>query len=212
MQLLKVLTLCILLCIPCLAHAYGIGFDTLTAGTPVTTITASGNPDVAVSFSTTGTGSPYVADVWTTTSPVNYLSLGINDPTLSFYLSPFLPGDSIRLDFSAPVQSLSAMFIITAYGPGICPFTISDSPAGGSPNSSFSQNLDVANGYDSWAVGFSSSTPFTTAYFLSSPDGFYSFNVDDINFQTASPVPEPSTLFLLGSAGAGLWLVRKRRS
>jgi len=212
-----------LLVLPNLVQAYVINFDTLTENSSVSSINAFGTPTVSVGFSGTAAASLYVGNVWSTTSPGNYLTTGINDPDFGFYLSPFFPGDVIRLDFSAPIANLSARFIITAGGPTTSPFEISDSSTGGSVNSSAFTSLDSVNGYDSWAVGFSSATPLTTVYLISNIinqtfDDYtyllpYSFNIDDISFTAdlPTPVPEPSSLLLLGAGIAGFWLIRRRR-
>jgi hypothetical protein len=209
-----------LLFAPCLANAYGINFDTTPPDTPVSSVISGG---ITVSISSTSANPLYVGNTWTTTSYANYLTTGVNDPNFGFYQSPFLSGDVIRLDFSTAITRLSADFIITAGGPTTIPFEISDSSAGGSLNTSSFAALDVINGYDSWAVEFDSIAPFTTAYLISSIVTFdldgtnypmpYSFNVDNINFTTSeqTPVPEPSTLFLLSGGGIGLWLLRRRK-
>jgi hypothetical protein len=203
--------------VPCLAHGYSINFDALPAYSPIIAVTAGGSPDISVSFSSSSVNALYLDNAQTTTSPANYLTTGVNDPSIGFYLSPFLPGDVVRLDFSAAIFSLSADFIITAGGPTVSPFAISDSATGGSSNSISSAPLDPSNGFDLWTVAFTSSTPFTTAYLISTPASFefegnsypvpYSFNVDSIHF---SAVPEPSSLLMLALGGLGLLRAGRR--
>jgi hypothetical protein len=164
----KLVTMTIaLLLVPCLANAYGINFDSMTEDTAVSSVSSGG---VTVTMSSTSVNPLYVGKIDATTSEattsgVRYLTTGVNDPDWGFYQSPFLQGGVIRLDFSVEITSLSANFIITANGPAT-PFAISDIAAGGSVNTSSFATLGVMNDY--WSVGFNSSTPFTTAYLISS--------------------------------------------
>jgi hypothetical protein len=179
---------------PGLAHAldYAVTFDALTAGNTISQVVAAGPPAITVTVSSVAASPLYVGNVWTTTSSANYLATGTTDASLGFYLAPFLPGEVIRFDFSAPVTSLSASFVTTAGGPTDTPFAISDIPSGGSANSASKSTLDATNGYDSWSVGYAPASPFTTAYLVSTAATFdyegtsypepYSFVVDDIAF------------------------------
>lgn len=174
------------------ARAATIDFDSLAPGTAVTTL-----PGVSFAFSDPGFGLIVSTGLETTSAP-NYL--GVDDGGSEL----FLPGDVVTLAFASPIGFLSASFVSTAFTPDGA-FTL-DVGASGSAVSG-SPTAILPSGDEVFALAVSSPTPFSSARLIASDIGVFSFNVDDIVFEPARPVPEPGPLLLL-LVGAVAGIVR----
>jgi hypothetical protein len=170
-----------------------INFDSLSSGTLVSMIDG-------VTFSTNIIGYDLVvSQIFETTSGSNYL--GVNDGGLEV----FLPGDVITLSFDSPITALSLDFISSPGTPG---GVFGISTPFGSAVSDFLPTMILSDGGEVFLVSFSSIDPFSQVDLTSASEDLYSYNVDDITF---SIVPEPATIFLLGSGLAIAIICRKRR-
>lgn len=178
-----------------IAWATIIDFDDLTPGTVVDTIQG-----VTFTSSVDALGLDLIASTgFDTTSGLNYL--GVDDGGFEV----FFPGDTVTLNFAAPVTNLTVDFISSPFTPGGV-FSIETSF--GSAASEAVPGSILPDWGEVITVSFSSATPFSSAQLLSWETGdIYSFNIDTIDFVS---VPEPSTL-LLTSAGLALAGIFARR-
>ena len=185
------------------AVAVVIDFDALPAGTPVTTISG-------VTFSSSVNALGYtleVSDLYDTDSGENYLAVDDPDPIGD---GVFLMGDTITLDFAAPITSLSVSFISTPLFPDWGSLFSIETLVGTAVNT-LPPDTTLLDGGEVYRVTFSSATAFSSATLASlviadPPDPFfgslYAFNIDTIEFELADggTVPVPGSLLLLLAA------------
>lgn len=155
-----------------------------------------------------GGGNLVVADTFDTTSGANYLGT-------DFLGNSFASQDNVTVSLPSSATAIGMYILVGgALNPGDS-FTLS--VTGGSALSSMTEENVLGDGTYVYFLGLTSSSAFTSATLaVTNPagpsDGPY-WNVDDITYGTAKtntppPVPEPSTLLLLG---AGLATVVSRR-
>jgi hypothetical protein len=183
-------------------------FDGVAAGTLIPT----GGTEGGVSFTySLGGLTLQVRDDFGTTSPLNYLGVDTVDGT-------FLNGESFTMVFASPVTALG-LYVIGAPEANVAgDFLLSATGSG----SVLSTTPDVlVSGGDAYFLGIIDLAGFSDAQLLGhtgacdpANDCQYVWNVDDIVTSSAGePVPEPSTLLLLGSGLAGaVRFVRRRRN
>jgi PEP-CTERM motif-containing protein len=117
-------------------------------------------------------------------------------------------GGAMRLDFAAPISSFSAYFTYAA--PLTLEFFDASSNSLGVVTSLFGENyVSTGNPTNELLSAAFAGTAFLTI--SGSPLGG-SFLIDDVSFETTdvAPVPEPSTILLIGS-GLAAWGYSKRR-
>lgn len=177
-------------------HAVLIDFDDVAAGTPIDTI---GN----VQFSFNNGLQLIASDTFDTSSGAN--ALGVDDGGSQAFLEFF--GDVVTLSFDTPIVSLSVAFVST---PGTPDGTYSITTALGRAVSTSPPDTVLGDGGEVFRLTFSSATPFGSAE-LSGDSGLdiHSFNIDDIEFVLAQPVPAPPTIGALGLALLGARLRRR---
>lgn len=174
-----------------------IDFDALTPGSVVGTIEG-----VTFTSSVSAWGLDLiVSDIFDTTSGENYLGVGDGGWEV------FLPLDVVTLTFDVPVTSLTVDFISSPVTPGGV-FSIETDY--GSSSSGTVSSATLPDWGEAFTVSFSSATAFTSADLVSA-DFFGSYNMDTIDFTSSTPIPEPATLLLMGSALGLSCLARRRK-
>ena len=148
-----------------------------------------------------------VSNLWDTTSPDNFL--GTDDADI------FQGGDGFELAF-APSNAIG-MYFISADSPDeqILDGDITLMAGGLSVGLDVSVYDILADGSYAFFLGIiDDDNFFTTASITSFTDEYgpyFFYNVDDITTAAAAPVPEPSTLLLIGTGLVGLTYTRRRR-
>src|SRR5262245_18715512 len=182
-----------------------LNFDSQLFGTVIPSGTALGGITFTYSL---GQLSLQVRNDFATTSPSNYLGVTSVDGT-------FLNGEFFTMDFPSPITTLGLYFIGSpgANLPG--DFSLAAVGSGGLPNSTPDCLL---SGGDAYFLGIIDPAGFSQAFVIGAgacvqPDCEYVWNVDDITYTVAAqaPVPEPSTLFLLGAGIGVVAMLRSRR-
>jgi hypothetical protein len=174
-------------------------FDTEAAGS---TIADGGTLDGATyNYSLSGSPTPSILidDFFDTTSASNYL--GTDDGS-----GAFVGGDAFTITFDQTMHAIG-LYVISADLIFNDDFTITTNSGQSVSNIALSDvTLLDGDAYflglieDDFSLGFDSIT-------LSSIDGGYLFNVDDV---TASPVPLPAAVWLFGSGLLGLVGISRR--
>ena len=161
------------------------GWDTLASGTLITVLNG-------ITY-TTNDGTALVTNAFLALSPPNTLGENVN--------GFFLPSDTMTFTFPSP---------ITAFGISINTF---DTSTGGYTATDNLGNV-ILSFYDPFPgfttgefVGYTSTIPFDSVT-IAAPGGF-SYTLDDLAYGTT--VPEPSSLFLLGSGVFGLAGMLRRK-
>jgi hypothetical protein len=147
-----------------------------------------------------------VLDNYDTTSGKNYL--GTDGDGI------FLAGDMFTMNFGKNIQALG-LFVISGDIILGGDFSLSNGTGSvvnsGTTDSTFGT---LGDGGQVFFLGLFETNPlqgFANATFESGVNGGdYTFNIDDIIRDQAQPVPEPSTMLLLGSGLIGLWGARKK--
>jgi hypothetical protein len=134
-------------------------------------------------------------------------------PTISgqFLIEPVVPADDLVLTFSAPVDSLSVVFVTNSpvTAPGRLELT---TPVGVA--SVTGANLGGGFVFTGATLTFSSPTPFTTATLraFNAAGGRIEFAIDNLTLNTATAaVPEPASLTLIGAGLVGAVARRRLR-
>jgi hypothetical protein len=161
------------------------GWDNLANGTLITVLNG-------ITY-TTNDGTALVTNAFLALSPPNTLGENVN--------GFFLPSDTMTFTFPSP---------ITAFGISINTF---DTSTGGYTATDNLGNV-ILSFYDPFPgfttgefVGYTSTIPFDSVT-IAAPGGF-SYTLDDLAYGTT--VPEPSSLFLLGSGVFGLAGMLRRK-
>ena len=178
-----------------------LDFDALSAGT----IISSGGTVGGITFAYDFGGVQMMAsDVFSTTSPSNFL--GTDDADV------FQDGDDFALSF-APTNALGMFFLSADF---LFDGDIS-LVAGGVTASVDASAVEqiLPDGSQAYFLGIvDPATAFTSAAIIANggPGGpFFFYNVDDISIGV-SQIPEPGTLFLLGTGILGLAAHIRRRN
>lgn len=159
------------------AAAVTVDFDDLTAGTPVSVL-----DDLTLSVDPASVGLE-VGTGLGTTSGANYLAAAMGDGS-------FLSGDVIRLDFAAPVRSLS-LAVISTMGTAPGAFTLfsdAGTNVSGAPDSFLGMD-------EVYLLSIEPGTSFDHAELRAAAGGLFAFNVDDIVYA----VPEPGAPLVLAA-------------
>ncbi len=187
-----------------------VNFDNVNAGTSV----QEGVPFQGISFSsnvdnTLGRSGLIISAEFLTTSPIN--NLGVDDG----FSNEFLFGDEVALSFSDPVQAVGLSIVVAPTVTLSNDFQLTG--GGGSIFNIGTPEQTLFDGGEVFFLGLISDQAFTNAQLISfgdQSDTTLGFNVDDISTVSAAnpaPIPEPSTLFLLGTGLLMLGGVRRWR-
>ena len=163
------------------------GWDGLASGTLITVLNG-------ITY-TTNDGTALVTDAFLSLSPPNTLGENVN--------GFFLASDTMTFSFPSP---------ITAFGISMNTF---DTSTGGYTATDNLGNV-IGSFFDPFPgfgtgefVGYTSTVPFSSVT-IAAPGGF-AYTLDDLAYGGASTVPEPSSLFLLGSGVFGLAGMLRRK-
>ena len=183
-----------------------LNFDSQGVGTIIPSGTALGGITFTYSL---GPLSLQVRNDFGTTSPLNYLGVNTVDGTL-------LNGEFFTIDFPSPITGLGLYFIGApgANLPG--DFSLATIGSGGLANATPDRLLSDGDAYFLGVIdpaGFSQAIVIGASGSCTQPDCQYVWNVDDITYTVAAqaPVPEPSTLLLLGAGIGVVAMLRSRR-
>jgi hypothetical protein len=176
-----------------------LNFESMSAGATID----SGDTVEGVTFTYDfGSVKMMVSDAWDTTSPSNFL--GTDDGDI------LQDGDDFDLSFSE--ASAIGMYFITA--DDVLDDDIALEAAGFTVGLDASQYDTLGDGSRAFFLGIIDVDPgnaFTAASIGTIGGGYFLYNVDDIT--TAVPVPEPASVFLVGTGLLGiLGFSRPRRS
>jgi PEP-CTERM motif len=114
----------------------------------------------------------------------------------------FFGGNSVTITFPSPV---TAVGIFANVNPNSGTYTLSAAPGTATTGSAtYDTNSFVF-------VGFTDVTPFLSATFTSNDASLGSYNIPEIIYGTALPVPEPASLMIFATGLVGLALVRRHK-
>jgi len=179
-------------------------------GLPVSTLLPSGSVVGGIAFTYTIPGfTMQIRDDFGTTSGTHYLGVNSIDGT-------FLSGDAFTMTFVSPVTALG-LYVIGAPGANVAGDFELTALGSGSVFNSSTPDISLTDG-DAYFLGIIDPAGFTSADMNGTTTNCdpatgcqYVWNVDDITTAGLASVPEPSSLFLLGSGLAGLTGVARRR-
>ena len=187
-----------------------VNFDNVNAGTSV----QDGVPFQGISFTSNvdnipGRSGLIVSAEFLTTSPLN--NLGVDDG----FSQELLFGDEVALNFSAPVQAVGLSIVAAPTVTLANDFQLTG--GGGSIFNVGNPEQTLFDGGEVFFLGLISDQAFNNAQLISfgdQSDTSLGFNVDDISSVSAAnpaPIPEPSTVFLLGTGLLMLGGIRRWR-
>jgi hypothetical protein len=172
----------------------GQNFDSLTAGTTITTVNG-------VTY-TPSNGTALVTDAYLTTTPPN----GLGSTSAGY----FEADETLTITFSSPITAFG--IDINTYAPtsGDYQAMVNDGSSSVIPSV-----FDVfPNAETGQFIGFSDSSSFTTVVISPDTSSPYTYTVDTLVYGDAAAltgVPEPSTLALLGLGMTVVGLLARRR-
>jgi len=115
-------------------------------------------------------------------------------------------GGSATLDFSTPRNSLGLLWGSVDSGNSLTFYDNNNNLIGSISGSDFGSDISLFNGWNTIYVNITSVTPFLRVVATTTDPGAFEF--DDVAY---APVPEPTSLVLVGAGFAILGFISKRR-